>query len=420
VSADESPRHSELAVLGCVLIGGGEVLDRIDLSVDDFLATSHARIFEAMLAMHAEGVPIDRFLLADRLPKLTGEIEAAAAAVWSPESAEFYADQVAQGALQRRVAQAGDTIRELAHATPVETLADGARTALDQAIGNAQRARLSRMHERFGAMLDRLDLQVEYVPTPWPEVDSLLSGGMSPGRFYVIGARPGMGKSAIALQLAHELSLRGTVLFSSLEMGEAEVTYRLWAQQARIPLRHILRNEMTPEMLARLMRWRVQDPQSIAVDDTSSVSVWDIRNQARSLAREGRLAGVVVDYLQLMTDPRDLPRHEKVAEMTRGLKQLSRELDTVVIACSQLNRESTRRADGRPTLADLRESGSIEQDADVVILLDRDTDQRPDPVTQRGADLVIAVAKNRQGDLGAALTEWQGEFVRARDWSNRA
>lgn len=406
----DSPRASEQAVIGAVVISGGEALDLITLNADDFESPAYAAIFVAASEMHADGQPVDQYLLMDTLPQHATLIGDAADVTFSWANVAFYAEKVATHALRRRLRDAGRAIIEMSTSedTDPAALPDLTRSALDRSIGATREAPLASLRERFDVVLRQLEERPEVVPTPWPRINAALNGGLRHGGFYVIGARPGVGKSVVALQLAHALSLKGPVLFSSLEMEEKEIVARLWAQQCQIPFSRVMANTMSDFMWERLMTWRATDPMSIVFDDTPGVSVFDIRNRARSMHRQRPLAGVVVDYLQLMEDDRDIKRWEKVAEMTRRLKLLSRELQVPVIACSQLNRESSRRGDGRPGLSDLRESGSIEQDADVVMLLDRDTSD-PD------SDLAVNLAKNRQGQTGITYLSWEGTFVRAVD-----
>jgi replicative DNA helicase len=419
VSAGDAPPASvasEKAVIGAVMLSGGEALDELTLTPQDFAHGAYSRIYEQALALHEARRPVDQFTLADSLPaRYEFEVHDAAGSVFAWHNVGYYADLVAEASLRRRVAEAGQMLVNLARDGDGAALPDLARTLLDSQLGAPKGHLVPTMHDRFEVYMQRMAEPVHGTPTPWANLTEALGGGLRPGGFYVIGARPGVGKSAIALQLANALGDTGPVLFSSLEMGEQEVALRVFAQQNRIPFTNLLHNTLAPFMRERLMAWRAVNPMNIAIDDTPDMTVFDIRNRARSMHRNRPLAGIVVDYLQLMRDPRDLPRHEKVAEMTRNLKLLSRELQIPVIACSQLNRESTRRGDGTPSLSDLRESGSIEQDADVVILLHRDDD---DAGLTPGEELALILAKNRQGRTGTVFTQWQGEFVRAMSSAN--
>jgi replicative DNA helicase len=198
------------------------------------------------------------------------------------------------------------------------------------------------------------------------------------------------------------LSRDGAVAFASLEMGRMELHKRIISIGASIPMDSTMNNTLTPAEWERLARFKEEIRPNIAIDDRAEVSIYDIRSFARSVHRTMPLKGVIVDYLQLMSSKDNRPRHEIVAEMSRQLKILARDLEVPVIALSQLNRNSELRSDKRPSLADLRESGAIEQDSDVVILLHQEDDL-----------IMLDIAKNRQGPPALVKLRWEGEYARA-------
>ena len=249
--------------------------------------------------------------------------------------------------------------------------------------------------------------------TPWPRLSQSIRG-IRRGGMYVIGARPGVGKSAIALQMARALEHAGHVGFFSLEMSKEEVTKRLIAQDTGLAYTMIDGTSQLPEYAQnRVSAWLHQYSGRILFDDRGGLSISDIRAQVRTWSRDEatRPVGIVVDYLQLMTASKGLgaDRVAAIGEISRQLKLIARDFDIVVIALSQLNRNPEQRADKVPALSDLRESGSIEQDADVVILLNRDMTITGNE--ERFIDLIIA--KNRQGPTGMIDLVWEGEFMRA-------
>lgn len=326
-------------------------------------------------------------------------------------AAPYYADLVQKQALRRRLMQTGTRIAQLAHESELDSIPEAveiARAEIDAAGKTGGSLEGINAGEYFRQHLDLLEKPVELTPTPWADLNQLI-GGWRPGALYVIGARPGVGKSVIGLQAAVGLCEHGTVLLSTLEMTRDEVENRLIAQLASVPLRDFeqpLEDRHWQRIVANTERL---DGMRIHIDDRAGIGPTEIRSAARSLTRRGKLTAIVVDYMQLMTTPRGdkRPRHEIVADFSRRLKLLAKELHVPVIALSQLNRESAGRTDGFPRISDLRESGAVEQDADVIMLLHQ-TDDRPDV-------LQIGVGKNRHGQRGKLELTFEGTYVRAVD-----
>jgi replicative DNA helicase len=250
------------------------------------------------------------------------------------------------------------------------------------------------------------------IPTPWFTLTGTIRG-FRPGGFYVMAARPGIGKSALALQMAHRAEQFGHVGFFTLEMDAKEVATRLIAQESGVTLSLIEGHDPLPEFAKfKVDQWASQYQGRILFDERSNITMNEMHAQARAWTKKhGKLSMIVIDYLQLMSGPQNLSRQEFISSVTRGLKIMAKELQVPVVALSQLNRNSENRTDKRPILADLRESGSIEQDADVVFLLHRDA--APNMADTDHAALELIVAKNRQGPTENHMLSWQGEFVRA-------
>jgi replicative DNA helicase len=428
---DRTPPHdvmAEQSALGGMMLSAAAVDDVLELVQGrDFYLPKHEVVFDAIAAQRGRGEPTDVVTVTDALQK-AGLISRAGGAEYlhtmtglvpTAANAGHYASIVAEKAILRRLVEAGTRVVQMGFASEGDpaALLDLAIAEVTAAAG-ARRAPVRMMSQTIIDTFGRLGEEVEQVPSPWRSLNTYL-GGFRPGKMYVIGARPGVGKTAIALQIAMELAHKGTVAFCSLEMGEEEINLRAMSQGAGVPLRALLGfRPLTREEDQRIAMWRATAPLSIAVDDRANVTVTDVRAFARSVAQadpKRPLAGVVVDYLQLMSDPRDISRQEKVSEMSRQLKILSRTLEVPVIALSQLNRGPEARADKKPALSDLRESGSIEQDADVVILLHRDMEAKDD-----ASDVMLMfIGKNRQGPTGLARARWQGEYVRALDFGAR-
>ena len=329
-------------------------------------------------------------------------------------NAAYYAGLVKQGAVKRRLVEAGTQIVQMGSATEGDAfeLAELARAAVDEAA-NSARVEVAPIGDGVEAVVESLRAKPRFLETPWPNINALING-YRPGALYVIGARPGAGKTIMGLQSAVFLAGSGHVAFSSLEMDTADLTKRIFALAGNIHMSAMTRSDLTAkewEAIADLRPHIRKMP--LFIDDRSGVNITQIKAFARSVSRRGKLSAVVVDYLQLIigTDSRK-PRHETVAEISRQLKIMARELDVPVIALSQLNRESEAKGGGMrrlPTLSDLRESGSIEQDADVVMLLQRGMD--PDTETPND-ELDVVIAKNRHGSTGQVTLLWEGHFAR--------
>jgi len=402
--------EAELAVLGAVIATGGKCVDDIALTGEDFREPFRGDLFDQMRSMRQSGKHVDQLTLSDLYPKH-------AAFIWTlTEHAPFahavvsYADIVATHALRRRLAEAGAALAGLDPALSRSQMADRAVELVDTAVGSQQQ-KLRFVRDILPEVIDRLRGKETFTPTPWGELNTQI-GGLRPGALYVIGARPGVGKTVIAAQLAAQLAQTGLVAFSSLEMTEHELVQRLIAERLLIMVGKIKDARMTDRDWELLMTRKAElEALNIAIDDRSGISAGEVRTFARQVSRKGRLVGVVVDYLQLMTSGGRMDRHLQVAEFSRQLKILAKDFQVPVIALSQLNRNSESTALAQPKLSDLRESGAIEQDADVVMLLRREGDDLAE-------HLVIDVAKNRHGQTGEVDLAWQGEFSRAVEWGS--
>lgn len=380
-------RHEALARLMRTMAHKGEAVDALSM------AKAHTRIDPA------ERRGIDGAYLFDCLQA-------------APQRAltDNYVRMLADAATARRLESAFTRGLQLVQENqPPADIAELIRGEIDRA--NRATAQAKPIGTIVDRVLDEIEQPSRALPSPWPGLNRKLTG-WRPGALYVVGARPGVGKSIVALQAAIGLTEHGWVAFNTLEMADREVVARTIAQTAEVPLgrldgRSEVAEPVTQRDWDKIARVRDRlDTMRLSIDDRSSVTLTDIRSHARSLARRGPLAGIVVDYLQLMDQPRGdrRPRHEAVAEFSRGLKKLAKEMGCPVIALSQLNRASEGRQDKRPILADLRESGAVEQDADVVILL-----HVPD---ETSTDMSMLVAKNRHGVVGAVDVTRRGEFAR--------
>lgn len=406
---------AETSVLGAVLLSPA-VLDDVEgrLSVGDFYRPAHDAIYASMLSLREHGQAVDAITVVAELQR-RGELTRVGGAPYvheilagTPTAANvgYYVRIVSDLAVRRRLRAAGVRAQQIASSLDlsVEEAIEAARAEIDDSSRSV--AELHMVGDELGRSIARLDEPDTATPTPWRDLNQLI-GGLRPGGLYIIGARPGVGKSLMASDLARECAKSGGVAFSSLEMSREEVHDRMMAATASVPYARFVTRSLEAADIDRLGR-HVEALESlpISIDDRPAITITDIRSHARTLARRGPLAAVIVDYLQLMASPKGdrRPRHEVVGDFSRSLKILARELNVPVVALSQLNRGSTARADQRPTMADLRESGSLEQDANVVLLLHVEED---DPTIMH-----VAVAKNRAGGTGPIKLAREGHYAR--------
>lgn len=415
VLIDPSP---EAAVIG-IALNDRRALDDLDLlEPGDFRDERLGELWALIRAQHQAGKPHDVTTIAARarVEGITPEaIQEMAIMAPMGASADYYGDIVAKEALRDRLRAAGTRVAQLAAEADLDQLTDVAevsRAEVDAAAKIGTSVSGIRAGDYFDEFMAEVGQHVKMIPTPWIDLDHLI-GGLRPGAVYVIGARPGAGKSVVGLQLADSLVKNdgGTVLFSSLEMTRDEIMKRLIAQTATVPLSTFQPGGMTPDRVAKIQA-HADDlrASNIHFDDRATLTPGAIRATARTIMRRGHLSGIVVDYLQLMQAAQNVraPRHEVVAGFSRSLKMLAKEMQVPVVLLSQLNRNSTGQGGGFPSVADLRESGSIEQDADVVILLHADREQHP-------GTLFMGVGKNRHGPMSQQPLElaFEGQYSRA-------
>ena len=445
-AAGAAPPHSieaEQSVLGAMLLSDRThyafVIEE-DLKPEDFYRERHREVYDSMLALFTAGESIDVLTVTEhlrsrgRLDAAGGqaEIDALTAAVPAVGNLRQYAQIVRDRALLRRLLAASYEIQASVHgheAPPREIVERAERAVLEVAHDDRQKD-FRRVGEVLGAEIRKWqELSAEGrsltgTPSGFTDLDAI-TGGFQPGNLIIIAARPSMGKSSLVTNIAENVALsherpRPVALFS-LEMSEAELAQRFVASQASIKGDDRRKGRLRDETKwTRVLRTAAEyDAAPLYVDDSSDVGLLDIRAKSRRLHQQaqadyGGLGLIIVDYLQLMrADSRIESRVQQVGEMSRGLKILARELNVPVIALSQLSRAVEQRSttDKRPQLSDLRESGSIEQDADLVMFIYRDEYYFPETTEKPGeADLIIA--KHRNGGLGDIPLTFQNEYPR--------
>ncbi|MFD0303929.1 replicative DNA helicase, partial [Streptomyces sp. NPDC127123] len=343
-------------------------------------------------------------------------------------NASYYAEIVHEKAVLRRLVEAGTKISQLGYSEQGDL--DDIRGAVEAEVLDAlatreQSAGYAYVRDDVPDFWDQLDARMKGtgkmtgVPTGFIDLDAM-TNGLQAGQLVVIGARPAMGKSTLALDIARSASIKHglTSAFFSLEMGRPEITQRLYSAEARVALHHIRAGSVTDDDLNRMAR-RTPDIEGapLIVDDSPNLSLTEIRSRARRIKQsKGGLDLLIVDYLQLMQSGagrRAESRQQEVSEISRNLKLLAKELEIPVIALSQLNRGPEQRTDKRPQISELRESGSIEQDADMVILLHREDAYEKESPRAGEADLIVA--KHRNGPTATVTVGFQGHYSRFVD-----
>ena len=402
----------EQSVIGSVLLTNGKALENLTLSPKDFDDLQHERIYQTMLEMKANRQPIDVITVGAALPKLASYLHDVVTVTPTAASVGFYANKVIEEATRRRLAIAGTMIHSKAQHEDLATVFDTAKKEIDDLIDRNQAVKPTYVADELLPYMDELDKPKTYPVSPWPSLNEIIAG-FRPGALYIIGARPGVGKTIVGLQIAWELSKTGPVSFHSLEMGRNELYNRIIASEAQVYIGNIEKGTLKEHDWLKIanVRQSIQSHQ-LAIHDKSGQNLLQIRALANSVKGTGDLKAVVVDYLGLIQDTeRGRKRYEMITDISIGLKNLARDLNVPVIALAQLNRGPEQRKDSEPDLADLRDSGGIEQDADAVILLHR-VSIAEDQYDWQKSWMVMKVAKNRHGALGQVGLKFEGHLSR--------
>jgi replicative DNA helicase len=420
--------EAEESVLGAVLLSADAANIALEkLHAEDFYRPAHQQIFEAIQGLFDANEPIDAVTVSEILRR-DGSLERMGGVdfltrlldtVPTTSNIEYYAGIVEEHALRRRLMQVGGTIGSLATELqePIADVLDrseqevflvserrigGGLAPIDPLLGPA----IEKAEE-----LQRLGSEITGIPTGYRDLDRKLAG-LHATNLIIIAARPSMGKSALALNIAQNVALKDLpVAIFSLEMSREEVVSRMLCSAGRIDLQRLNTGRLTEADFTKLSNAASQlYKKPIYVDDSPGLTVTEIRAKARRLRRRPGLGLVVVDYLQLMHGSGGENRQQEIALISRSLKNLARELEVPVIALSQLNRALEQREDKRPRLGDLRESGALEQDADVVMFIYRDEYYNPDKVESKGVAEIV-IAKHRQGAVGKVQMTFLPEFT---------
>jgi replicative DNA helicase len=433
--------EAEKSVLGSILLLP-EVFDEVALIIRacDFYSDANRTIYEHLLTMHDGGKSIDPMLLVESLRRAEA-YEAIGGAAYLAEigqivptaaHAEYYARIVAEKAVLRSLIHAGTDIVHDAYDPALET-----REALSRAeekvfsiLESRGSGDLSSINEVLHESLERIDARLDHqhafggVETGFDDFDQL-TGGLQKSELIILAARPSMGKTALAMNITEHVAvqLRVPVLFVSLEMSALELGDRLLCSVAEVNGHRLRNGTITAEERRKLVRTAGEISESpLFIDDSPSRTMSEIAANARRLKRRQGLGLVVIDYLQLIEpdNSRD-PRQEQVAKIARRLKGLARELEVPVLCLAQLNRQVEASRDNKPQLSHLRESGAIEQDADVVMFVHREeyyqTSEEDRERVRGEADLLVR--KQRNGPTGDVKLAWLHDFTRFRNFSQK-
>jgi replicative DNA helicase len=418
---DRLPPHNleaEQSLLGSLLIDRDAIIKvATTIKQDDFYSGANGTIYQAIVDLYNRREPTDFVTLTDELTRqerldqvggvayLTSLLNIVPTAV----HVEYYGKIVERTATLRRLIDAGATIVSIGYRDGVDT--EEALDAAERAIFDVSQRRSTRDFQSLADVLDRFFDQIDYmqqhrgevvgVPSGFADLDQL-TGGMQKSDLIIVAARPSVGKTAFALGMAYGAAVQHakTVGVFSLEMAAEQIVQRLLATETGVDSHRLRLGQIDDNEWDRISRafGRLSEAK-IYIDDSAGLNVMEVRSKARRLQAEHGLDLLIVDYLQLMYARRSENRVQEISEISRGLKSLARELNIPVIALSQLSRAVESRADHRPMLSDLRESGSIEQDADIVMFIYRD--EVYDPNTEKKGIAEIIVAKHRNGPVGS-------------------
>ena len=424
--------EAELSVLGAMMLKKEAVTQAIELlRSDEFYRQAHRVVFEAMESLVREGEPVDIVTVTESLRK-SGLLEQVGGitflanltnSVPSTANLAHYAKIVKEKAILRSLIDVSTEIAGMAYegSEDIAVQLDGAEQKILAIAGGRTTGAFTPIKDVVFDAMDRVNQLAQSkggitgLSTGLATLDSV-TRGLQKSDLIIVAARPAMGKTAFVLNLATHVALQGgTVAFFSLEMPREQLMHRIFCAEGQIDATHLARGELDEEEWSRLVK--VADRMiktNLYFDDTSSTTVMDIRTRARRLKAERGLDLIAIDYLQLIQAPgRAENRTLAVAEMTRSLKVLARELSVPIIALSQLSRATEGRSDKRPMLSDLRESGSIEQDADIVMFLYREDYYNQD--TENANITELSIAKHRNGATDTVKMFFQKEYTRFRD-----
>lgn len=423
--------EAEQSVIGSMLMDRDAIATVNDmLTKDDFYNAQYGLLFEHMSALFKEGKPVDIVTLSNRLKENNVSEEIAGMkyigdildSVPTSANAKYYAQIVADKALLRKMIKLNEDIEKDCYldTDDVDGLLEKAEQGVFQLIkernGGSDFTQIDKIIIDVIDQIEaasKMNTRVTGIPTGFIDLDNMLTG-LHGSELILVAARPAMGKTAFVLNIAHEVAVKKkkTTAIFSLEMSKEQLVTRMIAMDSLVNSQKIMTGQLAEDEWDKI----ADSTETIAeaplfIDDNSAITIADLRSKCRKLKQNNDLSLIIIDYLQLMSTTKHVEsRQQFISDMSRSLKVLARELDVPVIALSQLNRAVDSRPDHKPVLADLRESGAIEQDADVVMFIYRDDYYNPDTEKKGIADIIIA--KQRKGSVGSVELVWLQDYTK--------
>ena len=423
--------EAEQAVVGSVLMDHDAVLTASEILVgEDFYQSAYGVIFDAVVEIYNEGKPVDLITLQERLkekdvpPEISSLefVRDLVTAVPTSANVKYYAQIVSDKAMMRRLIKQNDDISNMCYLgkESTETILDLAEKRVFDLVQRRGGKDYVPIKDVVMNALNKIEIasktsgSVTGVPTGFLDLDYKLAG-LQPSDLILVAARPSMGKTAFVLNIAQHVAFKAgkSVAIFSLEMSKEQLVNRLFALEGQVDAQALRTGNLKDEDWSKLIESAgIIGRSKLIIDDTASISITELRSKCRKYKLEHGLDLIIVDYLQLMTGSlggRNESRQQEISEISRSLKALARELNVPVVALSQLNRGVELRTDKRPMLADLRESGAIEQDADVVMFIYRDDYYHKDTEEKNVAEIIVA--KQRNGSVGTVKLTWLEQFT---------
>lgn len=422
--------EAEQSVIGSMLMDTEAILTASEtITSEDFYQKQYGILFDAMTELYNEGKPVDLITLQERLkqkdvpPEIAG-LEFARDILNSTYTSAHvlhYARIVKEKSILRRLIRANEDIANICYAGKEATediLADTEKRIFDIIQQNTS-GEFVPIREIVLKALDRIEMaaktkgNVTGIPTGFIDLD-YKTAGLQPSDLILVAARPSMGKTALVLNMAQHMAFREgvTVAVFSLEMSKEQLVNRLFSLESRVDSQAIRTGNLSDEDWSKLIEGAgVIGQSNLIIDDTPGISIMELRSKCRKYKLEHNLGIIIIDYLQLMTGSRRAEsRQQEISEISRALKAVARELNVPVVALSQLSRAVEQRPDHRPMLSDLRESGAIEQDADVVMFIYRDDYYNKDTNKPNVAEIILA--KQRNGAIGTVELAWLPQYTK--------
>lgn len=431
--------EAEQSVVGAMLMDKDAILAASEIICgDDFYQNAYGVIFDSMVELFNEGKPVDLITLQERLKEKEVPPEISSlefvrdliAAVPTSANVRYYAQIVSDKAVMRKLIKMNDELSNICYAgnEPLESVLEKTEKSVFQLLQNRNAGEYVPIRQVVMNALEKVEKAskskgtVTGIPTGFIDLDYKLSG-LQPSDLVLVAARPSMGKTAFVLNIAQYVAFKKdkcTAIFS-LEMSKEQLVNRLFSLESQVDAQALRTGNMKDSDWEKLIEAAgIIGQSNLIIDDTPSISISELRSKCRKYKMEHGLDLIIIDYLQLMSGSvggRSESRQQEISDISRSLKALARELNVPVIALSQLSRAVEQRPDKRPMLSDLRESGAIEQDADVVMFIYRDEYYNKDSEYKKQAEIIIA--KQRNGPVGTVHLAWLGEYTKFANLSRQ-